>query len=277
MNIVIYSKDRACQLDALLRSLKKNFKEYSDSNVSVIYATSHVSHDLAYDELFRFHPEVRSVWEDPREESSFKLCTLNALDSKQAFTMFLVDDILFKHPFSETDDQLVRLIMDKKVLCTSLRLDKNISHCYATNSSQKVPQEETWNWRLAEGDWGYPMSLDGNVYKTSVISKIVRSLKFDHPNVMEGVMASYASVEQFLPPKMTCYYEASRLLNVPANRVQEVAKNRVEDSYTAQELKLKFLNREIIDISGLDKVQNTSCHWPLTLSFVKDTRNANLI
>lgn len=272
MNIVIYSKNRSCQLDALLRSLKKNFAEYDSSLVSVIWKGDK-GFKGGYTKIKNKFPEVNMVSED-----NFKQQTIGCIDEAQTHTMFLVDDILFKMPFSEQDVQVKSLTTLKEILCVSLRLDKNINVCYASSTLQNVPtlleKFPMWDWSKAEGDWGYPMSLDGNVYLTKTIKKIIRGLEFENPNDLESKMDIYARQNVgILPKMMVCFFERSRLFNVPANRVQEVFQNRSENSYTVEDLNHKFYKEGmVIDISTLDAVKNTSCHWAFDYEFVEEEK-----
>lgn len=272
MNILIYSKNRSCQLDALLRSLKKNFAEYDSSLVSVIWKGDR-GFKGGYTKIKNKFPEVNMVSED-----NFKQQTIGCIDEAQTHTMFLVDDILFKMPFSESDDQVKSLTFLKEILCVSLRLDKNINVCYATSSKQQVPllleKLPMWDWSKSEGDWNYPMSLDGNIYLTKIIKKIVRGLEFSNPNELESKMDLYAKQNtNILPSKMVCYYDRSKLFNVPANRVQEQFQNRVENSWSTEDLNTKFYKEGmVIDVSTLDAVKNTSCHWAFDYEFVEEDR-----
>lgn len=273
MNIVIYSKNRAAQLDALLRSLKKNFVEYDSSCISVIWVGDR-GFKGGYTKIKNKFPEVNMISED---NFNFKQQTIGAIDEEQAYTMFLVDDILFKMPFSEQDTHFSSLSFLNMSLCVSLRLDKNTSFCYATNKPQRVPQVSEslsiWKWSdFPEGDWGYPMSLDGNVFLTKTIKKIIRGLEFNHPNELEAKMHEFAKFNiAILPKNMTCYYDRSRLFNVPANRVQDVVKNRVENSYDVVDLNNKYMKEKlVIDISELDAVKNNSCHHPFEYTFIEE-------
>lgn len=270
MNIVIFSKNRAMQLDALLRSLKKNFAQYDSSLVSVIWKGDK-GFKGGYTKIKNKFPEVNMIHED-----NFKQQTVGCIDEEQQFTMFLVDDIIFKLPFSEHDSPFQSMMVTSYLWSLSLRLDHTINYCYAINSSQEVPKSMTpdysvWDWTTAQGDWNYPMSLDGNVYHTWQIKKVIRSLEFSNPNELESKMDTYAKTGVGVPSRLICYYDKSRLLNVPANRVQDNFQNRFENSWSAEELNKKFYHENmIIDISEVSSVKNTSCHWALDYTFVED-------
>lgn len=275
-NIVIFSYNRACQLDALLRSLQKNIPKLQTCSTSVIWKADNKEFEDAYIKVGKKFPDIKMVAEKPGE---FKQQTLECIDANISMTMFLVDDIIFKAPvLFGKDNHFGELLSESnnRYLCVSLRLDRNIRQCYATNSPQKVPiSVPVWDWKRSEGDWGYPMSLDGNVYATNYIRKIVRSLEFQNPNQLEAKLDGFARTNaMFVPETMVCYEDGSRLLNVPANRVQNTFQNRFEDSHDPKTLNDLYMSGKVIDISDMSEVKNTSCHWPLEYVFVEEV-NAN--
>lgn len=268
-NIIIFSKDRPMQLNACLESLLASFKEVEQSKTTVIYKASNDTFKTAYHHLsvyYQYGEGIRFV----EETAPIKQLVLQSLYQENPFTFFLVDDIIFKDKFSLQDDQ-INYLDYPGLLTVSLRLDKNINHCYATNTSQKIPsflKKCVWDWRKAEGDWNYPASVDGNIYKTSVIADIVQKVDFTNPNDFEAVLDRYMKTvlnSQF--PYMCCYVDKSKLLNVPANRVQNNVNNRFENSYSSEELLKKFNEGYRLDIRNVGEVLNTSCHWPLEFEF----------
>lgn len=272
-NIVIFSYNRACQLDALLRSLQNNIPQLRSCNTSVIWKADNKEFEDAYTKVSKKFPDIKMIAEKPGE---FKQQTLDGIDENKTYTLFLVDDIIFKAPVNFGSNKLFGNLDNRNYLCVSLRLDRNIKHCYATNTPQKVPMTvPVWDWKRSEGDWGYPMSLDGNVYATSYIRKIVRSLEFQNPNQLEAKLDGFARANaMFVAGTMLCYEDGSRLLNVPANRVQNTFQNRSENSHDPKTLNDLYMSGKVIDISGMSEVKNTSCHWPLEYVFVEEV-NAN--
>ena len=58
---------------------------------------------------------------------------------------------------------------DPEIACLSLRMCPRMDYSYALDTITGIPPFEdgtTWRWPEAEGDWGYPMSLDGHVFRT---------------------------------------------------------------------------------------------------------------
>lgn len=271
MNILIFSKNRSMQLEALLRSMKKNLSEFDSSNISVIWKADK-GYASGYTKVKNLYPSVNFIMEKSGE---FKQQTLECMSESntEILTMFLVDDIIFKLPFSFMDKPFtdMQYLSNHKYLCVSLRLDPSITHCYATNKSQQPPSTlPVWNWKEHQGDWGYPMSLDGNVYMTSFIKKIVRSLEFSNPNDLEAKLDNFARTNsQIMHYAMLCY-DRSKLLNVPANRVQHVYQNRSEESFDTKTLNDLFCKEnKVIDIRDFAGINNRSCHHPMTYTFVE--------
>ena len=64
INIVIFSKDRACQLELFLRSMKNFFFEWSLCKVSILYTYSNDSFKKGYEKTRFYHPEFNYVLED---------------------------------------------------------------------------------------------------------------------------------------------------------------------------------------------------------------------
>lgn len=275
INIVLFSKDRPLQASACLRSLFYFFKEANKASVTVIYKASSEAFRGAYEALQA--TQIQNTNISFREETTALRALVNESLAKglhKPYTMFLVDDILFRDHFSlVTSKDKMKFLSTPSVLNLSLRLDKNINHCYATNRSQRIPNMVkgcVWDWTMAEGDWGYPMSVDGNIFKTEVITPIVNSIGFNNPNEFEAALDSYAKFRlAAISPLMMCFDEKSKLLNVPANRVQNNVNNRVENSYSAEFLLEKFNEGYEIDFMSASAANNTSCHWPMEYKFRK--------
>lgn len=264
INIIYYSKDRAMQLDASLRSLKKHFKEYDTASKHVIFDASSATYVDTYRTLTETYPEVNFIFQD-----GFKKNTLECLDTKNWFSMFVMDDIFFKEDFSMSDPIFGILPGNKDVLSLSLRLGTRIKYCYAIDSFMKQPKfarttDEylVWKYPGCEGDWGYPMSLDANVYQTDYIKTLINGLKFYNPNELEAVLN-----QPRVGPKYLACYPKSKLFNVPANRVQNTFENRHENSWSAEDLNKMFKAGRRVDIKGMHGLDNDAVHFPVDFEF----------
>lgn len=292
LNVVIFSKDRPAQLDACLRSFQHFFqdKDKFDWQLKVIYRTS----EEQFEEGYRFiekclGPKVGLVSENVMDQAglSFKSVVREALDPEAPYTMFLVDDIIFKEPFQffGPNVDLDSIFENQEVLAHSLRLGQNINFCYPTNQNVEIPEFITgtndnilyWDWRSAQGDWGYPMSVDGHVFKTSFISKVIDYINFRNPNSFEGNMAQLVGQGRFHHmPLMSVPRGQSVLLNIPANRVQEEAQNRHGNLITAREMNEYFNSDKRIDIKPFFHYDNKSPHVELSFTMQTDQRKTKI-
>src|SRR5207244_5933637 len=98
LDLMIYSKDRPGQLELLLRSGEQLFDEWDEIGITVVYTHSAAEFAEGYDLVRGLHPGVRFVDEHDTGET-FKETTLRLLGGAD-YTVFLVDDDVFKQPFS---------------------------------------------------------------------------------------------------------------------------------------------------------------------------------
>jgi len=241
---------------------------------TVIYVASDDDFKKGYEILQQRHPEFNWV-----AQGTFRQDVLNAVDEAAMFTMFLVDDIVFKEDFS-LQDNAVKLLKDNdQMLSLSLRLHRGATYCYALNGNMRLPEFArdvagefmTWKYRGCDGDWGYGLSVDGNVYNTQFITWLLMKLDFHNPNSLEAALNHPAVNAGIRPMFLSCYDGPSKLLNVPANRVQNTFQNRNEESYTAEELNKKFLAGQQISLKNITGIKNFSVHYPIDYEFEERT------
>ena len=77
INIIVFSKDRACQLDLHLRSLAANFKEFQENEISVVYDFSDLEYIEGYQKLIAYITEL----EDKRKHK-----LVNIIFNEENFT-----------------------------------------------------------------------------------------------------------------------------------------------------------------------------------------------
>jgi hypothetical protein len=88
---------------------------------------------------------------------------------------------------------------------------------------------------------------------------------FNNPNTLEAVLdsAKYTINSQYL----CCNPEGPRLINIPANRVQDTYENRFMNSITAEELNDRFLNGKQIDVDMYDGMKPNTVHVPIEFKY----------
>lgn len=267
IDVIIFSKNRPLQLYALLESLFSYTDASHVANVAVVYA---------YDDLYtEALEEVSSKFSNIVfiKQSNFKQDVASALfSSTNDYCTFLVDDIIFKNTISLNN--IVELLKNNPGLLTySMRMGLHLNFCYPINKEQPIPdgsvisQTFVWNWMNAQGDWNYPLSLDGHVFKKSDVMSWISKINFKNPNQLEDFMQHAKTLG--LPQHCACHVFSS-IVNVPINRVQNEYANRCGEVDPASLLDVWRAGKKI-DIEHTFKIINDSAHYPINIKIVDRT------
>lgn len=264
LNIIVFSKDRPSQLDLFLRSMKFYFKEFNQHTINILYTYSSNTFKDGYDKLFTLHKynNINYI----KETEDFKKHVISLLNPNNPYTVFFVDDIVFKNEFTLECKQFKLFTLNDDILTLSLRLHPNLTYCYAARHHMIPPNFDSnciFKWYGQQGDYGYPMSLDGHFFRTDDIIPIIKVLNFNNPNSFESVLSMYPLNR----PKMICF-EDSVIINNPINKVQNF-NNNVHGDISADYLNDKFLDGYIIDFDDFKGVKNISCHKEMPINLIK--------
>jgi hypothetical protein len=258
-NVLVFSKDRACQLDLFLRSFQKYVFDSDLYDIHVLYTFSNDEFKKGYDILKEEVPSnVIFI-----EEKSFKEDVLKTMNRKRMnignrFTVFFVDDDVFKEYVNLEDSQEDLFWMDKRILCRSLRLYPGLIYCYPQGDYMTPPSFEdngVFTWLEEDGDFGYPYSLDGHIFRTGDILYLLVDLNYTNPNSLEGALSRTKDRTMY---KMICYPK-SIIMNNPINMVQTNNPNK-HGSVDATFLNKEFLNNKRLSLEPFRGFKNISCH-----------------
>lgn len=267
VTLVIYSRNRAMQLDGLLRSIERHASKVFDPIVILYRADP--PFDSGYDLLPNLHKSHFI------KRTNIKQDTLSALAGD--YSCFMPDDALL---FRDVSNEVTSYLTDD-ILCFSLRLGRNTTYCYPLDKKQALPLVSDyspdkkvikWRWRGAEGDFGYPFALDGHIFRTAGLVKVVESLEFEIPTDLEGQWQTTTLMGADAPNMAS--FELSRLVSVPANRIQNVNHNRNEGG-SPLALHDLFMKGYRLDLDGLNYSTVAAAHWPLDLKFYRPTANSS--
>lgn len=241
ISAIIFSKDRAAQLDLLLRSLRANARGvFTDTRVIWTATPGRADYAAGYRECAEWHPDVR--FEEEHEFATQVRAALAA--TRHPHAAFFCDDNVLYRPLPRGSDVGVRVLLSfERILTVALRLGANTHRCYSLRQAQSLPSAafEThraqpwanWEWRHGSGDFGYPGSLDGNVWRTHQLRTLVGNARdgWASPNELEDALNG--ACKTALLPLMACYRE-SVLVGVPVNSVQTAYKpNRHAETHRA--------------------------------------------
>jgi hypothetical protein len=265
INAIIFSKDRAAQLRLLIYSIQKNSPHAF--NLNVIYTYSNNSFKEGYEKV---KGEFSSVCNFIEQTENIKTDVITLLDSDKEFSCFFTDDDIIYKPF-DINRVTESINADEDVFCFSLRLGTNINFCYTMNTENVLKNYEDlddmikWNWSVHYLDFGYPLSVDGHIFKTKDILKLTKKVPFHNPNTYEGNLQMF---DTFPKEKMVSFKE-SVLVNTPNNIVNSTHPNRHSNEFgiSVKELNDAYLDGKIIDLESMDFSNIKGCHQEIMFKY----------
>lgn len=228
IHLVIFSRDRAFQLDGLLSSLAVNCDIFSE--ITVIYKSTSFDYGMAYFQLRDEYLDVKFI-----KETDFKRNVIKAMGGE--YVCFMVDDMIAFQPISECREP----IPSSDEVCFSLRLK-----C----GTDEINGSYRYKWREEKTYKGYPFSVDGHIFKTSYMLQMVTDTEYNSPNKLEIALNRYKNEA---PPFIACCREAT-VVSIPINRVSDTASASFGEKYpyTVKELNEKFLSGYRMDWEMMD-------------------------
>ena len=254
LNCVIFSKDRPPQLELLLRSAKACWtSEPGCRRIAVLLKTTTDDARVGYDRIWEEHPDVCVV----REQEFVKdLQTILLEDSE--YTQAMVDDDVFVRPWGLNDPEVLRLRDDPQIIAVTLRQEPSLDHCYTLNIVTPPPvmrEDLSWAWPGLLGDWGYPNSVDGNLYRSSDLRGEITKGNWTAPNEFEPALRPACT-----RPLLTCYRER-RIITIANNSVQDVCRLARNGGASQEDMNSQFLAGERIQLEPLLDLKKRSCHF----------------
>jgi hypothetical protein len=266
--LIIFSKNRACQLNLLLDSLKINSGDLFD-NIAVLY-TFNEEYRSGYEKLKLIQPAINF-----KLERNFRNNLLSLINDNYEATTFMVDDAILFRPIIEKKIDIIKSVIEDSVIF-SLRLGQNCVYSHPANLHYTLNDHEIDNkyiifdyTKQQIGDFKYPLSTDGHIFNTQLIKNLLVEIDFINPNTLEHSLQKFVN-SNFIPKIIKCFID-SKLVSVPVNLVNNVFKNRhgLEFGISENELNNKFLSNEIIDINLLDFSNINGPHKEIKYVFKK--------
>lgn len=249
ITVVVFSFDRAFQLDLLLDTIAK-YDIHQILEVHVLYSVSNEAFLQGYTSLQQKHRDCywhqeyvyegnKFVWpilpgylhnyywwikykHNRYVKSNFKSCLQNLLqESGHKTIMFLTDDSIFFKDIIIEPGLLNRVVADPNEYCYSLRHGTNLNGgCYSENAFGIEFNREN---KHTHPEWSYPFSVDGHIYGTEAIIRLFSRIIFKNPNTLEGNAAYYVKTHKLFTNMVA--NKNSCLLGFELNRVQTIVNN----------------------------------------------------
>lgn len=264
---IIYSKDRAFQLEACLHSLF-NFSDDKSMVAVVLYKVTSDKIRAQYETLKNEYKQVNFV-----EESDLVEQTISEI-SNYWYVLIVVDDSLFYLPFN-ISNIIDQLKIDESSLGFSLRLGLNTTWNYMGNRKQPMPITENvapgilrFDWTKQEGGFGYPLEVSSSIYRVSDI-KLMLS-KFvgleANPSFIESKINNQKQKFANNKPNLLCF-EKSVAFSCPVNltKVGKINPHARKFDYPVNVLEDHFEAGIRFDIKKLKEVEIIGCHQEICL------------
>ncbi|WP_295442894.1 hypothetical protein [uncultured Thiodictyon sp.] len=271
---LIFSKDRAMQLDACLSSLLGTCADSGELRIAVLYKASDSYSAAQYAALQTHYPVIAFI-----SETSFHSDLVRCLRGFQHI-LFLVDDCVFRTPWSIVE-VVEWLEAHPETLGFSLRLGLNITYCFSLDCDQPMPAYVSargrdgrailsFEWTEAVGDWGYPLEVSSSVYRGADILRVVLEERdIRNPNSLEKHLSMRAPTLTATQHRLSCYEEGVAFC-IPFNVIQQEYFNRsvLNPARSAAMLAWLFDNGYRFDVSQLSAFLPNACHTDYDLSLL---------
>lgn len=265
---LIFSKDRAMQLDATVRSLSIHCRDMENIDVKVIYATSNSENEQQYQELANTYSLIEFI-----SQVDFQSQVLASMVGYE-YILFLVDDNIFVRDFS-INNIIESLSTNPDALGFSLRLGTNTRYCYPLRVDQQLLTFSSidhefllFDWTLAEHDFGYPLEVSSSVYRVKDITDVLKH-SFVNPNTLEAYLNNQKIA--FYHKKFLLCNQYSYTFCNPVNKVQNTFNNRAGETfyYSPDNLRDLFSQGYRIDVEEYRGFIPNACHQEVELKFKK--------
>lgn len=273
---IVFSKDRALQLDLTLKSIKKNMP-FIDT-IRVIFVASTEEYKSAYNILQSEHNDVFFF-----EQNTNLYSIITYLLTSKYVIFFTDDNIVYRKSVTSRDD-IDGIMSMKEMCCVSFRMGININQRrYDDGIVRKTEFPSFINlstgkhiaWSRLEprvGEyWSYALSVDGHLFHSETINNILSMINGwpeskllpNTPNVLEAYWQRFF----FEVPLLMSSEHYGCVVNSPNNRVQDDFKNKCGDTYNylPESLNTLFLRGERLKVENFESCKIYCPHTELDL------------
>lgn len=235
LSTLIFSKNRASQLELLLRSLDFNVQQ---NKVRVLY-TCEPKYQAAYD-------KVRSLYSgvDLLVETNFRQQVIDSITSQ--YLLFETDDDVMIDSFNEDCQEFGQFQNNEEIICLNLRMARNYDYDFLKDRQVPIPKfrDGTWEWANYKYDWGYPMNTSAHIYRSKDIVPILETADFSNPHTLERILRGK------LDKPLMIGFAKAKFVDIPVNRVS-ANDQRIGKEATTEFLNDKFMAGERIALEPI--------------------------
>jgi len=269
VGLLVFSKDRAMQLDCFLRTLNECCE--GDITTYVLFKASDDVNERHYNQLADEYKEVVFITERDLIQQ-----TRNIL-SWHDYIIYCVDDCIFTNKFC-VDDIVWALEETPDAIGFSLRVGTNTKYCYMQDEMQPELDYDVFGGGIIKYDWrdypanvdfGYPLEISSSCYRTKDVARML------YPELktvwdIEVNMTKFRSQFERTHPYLLCYETSVAFCN-PINKFRKNPgiRSGEDDSYSIDELVKKYEAGYRIDMSTFHGLETDSVHQEIGFNFNK--------
>ncbi len=274
ITLLIFSRNRAMQLNSLLTSINKHCPSLF-YQIKILYKYDDENYKKGYDKLIVKHPLCEWILEN-EDKKYFKKYVINSLDTE--YCCLMTDDNLIYRDISENEqDDILTLLKKDKILSFLIGVGHNTRYSMTANFSFDLPVFEKfnncyiWDWKTSvkNSEFNCPFMLAGNIYKTSNYLKYLKNIEFDNPNRLEANLYFYTldHIDDIFN-KSACLYN-SVILHSCNNRVQTEIPNPFGTQYylDTEVLNIEFLNEKELSYNINEQLVN-GLHYEVNFKII---------
>ena len=260
-NLIIWSKDRACQLHLLLESLEK-YSGNTFSKVFIIYTHSSKAYSDAYISLRKRFTKPIFI-----EESSFYNDTMRVLNENATNIAFSTDDNVCFDSFNLSYLSLKNEVFSLRLGLNTL-IQNHIAGTMQIPLNRYVSDGDLISWNHLDFDpmvnYGYPCSLDMHIFNREKMLNIVKQFSFKNTNELESNLVrfrfEFSSISAF---------RSNKIVNIPCNNMSNYTQINLNNKYTTESLNSMYLKNYVISLPLLRKHRVIGCHQDIPYTLVK--------
>lgn len=274
INVFIPSKNRACQLDLLLRSIEKNFPD--TLTPTVMYVASNNNYAEGYNKVMKRHGDwVNFIPELNAAEHFYEF-----LDKSNDVVGLFTDDSIFYRKATFTTNDIKSILYTQDIWSFNLRLGKNITIVdYVRN--QPCPQPEfiqfynrqdilMWKYNFIDkfsSYFAFPTSFDGCFYRSNDLLNLANRENFGEMIKWEHMICNNGRQQLMGKDYLTSPLESCVV-------VQQVNSSHHYGHYTnhtfnrsLEGLNKAFLSGKEIDLNSMDFSGVNCCHAEIRFEY----------
>lgn len=161
--------------------------------------------------------------------NNFKKDFLFVVENEKNSNYLLLDEN--KYCYDDINIETINnCLKNDEIFCFSLPLGKNITHCSNMNCENIfIPTKDEnnilfWDWSVHYMDFGYPLNLDGTVYRGKELYKFLKNINFKDTIELENNLQIFDNY----PKNTMCCFNKSKIIELIFENKEEISKFNFE-------------------------------------------------